>query len=164
MRKLEIRPHFDYTVLAPPNIVTDRLHAALNRSRDRFAGDIIGTQCHLTVAKPFLHIYSPYLTFEIMSHPAGTQFVGRFMPQLSIWSLYITLYGATIMTTVGLGILGWVQTSLQLYPWGLWGIPIGLLLLVGLYFSAFVGQSIGATQMTTIRNFVVQSVSEENQP
>ena len=97
-------------------------------------------------------IWSPYLS--VQAEPAadgGTRLQGRFAPYPEVWTFFMFVYGiAWFFVTFG-GTLGYVQWASNEPAWGLWGVWIGLPLVVILHIASAMGQRLGQRQMLQLR-------------
>lgn len=120
-----------------------------------WAGHLVGDHGQLVIRRRRRHIWSPWLTFALASEGTGTSLRGRFAPHPSGWTLYLALYGIVLTLMLGLGFFGVSQWMAGLPPTALWSLPVGGVLLVALYLSAFVGQRLSGGEMEGMRAFVL---------
>lgn len=92
----------------------------------------------------------------------GTIYVrGLFGPRPAIWTLFMFSYGlggAVLLTT---GIYGWIELVLGIGSFWVWTNLIGLLLIVGPYISAKIGQNVAKSHMSVLRAFIETVLVEE---
>ena len=117
---------------------------------------MVGKHVQLVIRRKQRHIWTPWLTFAVDEQDGATRLSGKFAPHPSGWTLYLAAYGMVLMTMVGLGFFGLSQWMAGLPATMLWSLPIGVVLVVALYLSAFVGQRFSAPQMEEMRSFVFE--------
>lgn len=86
---------------------------------------------------------------------------GVFGPKPAIWTLSMFSYGlggAIILTT---GLYGWIELALGIGEFWIWSNLVGLLLIIGPYVSAKIGQRIAQNHMRVLRVFMERVVVEE---
>lgn len=92
----------------------------------------------------------------------GTIWVrGLFGPRSAIWTFFMFSYGlggAIILTT---GLYGWVQLALGMGSFWVWSNVLGLILILGPYISAKIGQRIAKHHMSVLRTFIETVLVEE---
>ena len=159
-RRPELRPHFDLYVGLPTSDVMVRLRTRFEAGKRDWVGHIAGTHGQLVVPRAQRHMWSPWLTFNASEHDGGTLLNGRFEPHPSIWTMYMALYGMVIFSMFGLGCFGLSQWMAEEAPTMLWSLPIGTIILVALYASAFVGQGLTAEQMQGMRSFMKEAFQD----
>lgn len=109
--------------------------------------------------------WAPQLQIRVEQNDekAGTIWVrGLFGPRPSIWTLFMFSYGlggAIILTT---GLYGWIELALGIGNFWVWTNLVGLLLMVGPYVSAKIGQRIAKSHMSVLRIFIETVLVEEN--
>ena len=131
-----------------------QLDARFRASKRNWVGHVTGHHGQLVAPRRHRHWWSPWLTFAATEHEDGTLLSGHFAPHPSVWTFYMALYGIVGFSMFGLGCFGLSQWLAEEPPTMLWSLPIGLVLMVALYASAFVGQGLTAQQMTGMRDFV----------
>jgi len=150
----ELRPHFDLVVQLPVEEVMVRLAERFEDARGTWVGHIAGTHAQLVVPRSERHLWSPWLSFSVQEREDGTLLTGRFAPHPSVWTMYMAFYAMLLFSMLGLGFFGLSQWIAGEAPTMLWSLPIGLVVGLGLYGSAFVGQGLTARQMGSMRSFV----------
>lgn len=86
---------------------------------------------------------------------------GIFGPRTSVWTFFMFSYGlggAILLTT---GLYGWVELALGIGNLWVWSNLLGLILIVGPYISARIGQKIAKNHMKVLRAFMERVLLEE---
>lgn len=84
----------------------------------------------------------------------GSVLHGLIGPHPAMWTFFAFLhFGAVVAALFGL-ILGWSQWSLDEYPWGLWVVPLSILLSAGTYAGSLFGQRLARSDMEDMSAFV----------
>ena len=154
-RRPELRPHFDLFVALTPSDAMARLQQQFEAAKPEWLGHTAGYHGQLAAPNHRRHLWSPWLTFDAVERDGGTLLSGRFAPHPSVWTMYMAMYGMVIFSMFGLGCFGLSQLIAEEAPTMLWSLPIGAILLVALYASAFVGQGLTAEQMSDMRTFMM---------
>ncbi len=154
-----LRPHFDLLVSAPREDVRSRLSQRFEEGSEVWAGHMAGDHAQLVIRRRQRRFWSPWLTFALEPRPQGTLLRGRFAPHPGAWTFYIALYGMTGTLMLGLGFFGLSQWIAGEPPTMAWSVPIGAVVLVALYGSAFVGQQLSSPEMESMRRFVVEGLA-----
>lgn len=108
--------------------------------------------------------WAPQLQIRVEENeeiPGSIQIRGLFGPRPSIWTLFMFSYGlggAVLLTT---GIYGWIELALGIGNFWVWTNLLGLLLMVGPYVSAKIGQNIAKGHMNVLRSFIERVLLEE---
>lgn len=131
-----------------------RLSERFEEARGTWTGHITGTHAQLVVPRRERHMWSPWLSFSVEERDAATVLTGRFAPHPSVWTMYLAFYAMLLFSMLGLGFFGLSQWIAGEAPTMLWSLPIGLVIGVVLYASAFIGQGLTARQMCAMRSFI----------
>jgi hypothetical protein len=152
MIKIQIRPRFRLIVPYSPSDVLERLRTEIEKPDAKCAGTILTGYAIFRIHDDQQHYWSPRLTIEVSEHEHGTLVRGLFAPRPAVWTMLASFYALTIFVgLVGL-IFGLSQWSLGMSPYGLWVVPLSILLLVITYTIALTGQNLGLAQMHLLRS------------
>jgi len=86
---------------------------------------------------------------------------GLFGPRPAIWTFFMFSYGlggAILLTT---GLYGWIEMALGIGNFWVWTNLLGLILIIGPYISAKIGQQIAKNHMSVLRTFIETVLVEE---
>ena len=140
----EIRPRFERDAEGTPDEVLARFQHCTD---PRFSCSILGNHIQVAMHDDQADIWSPWLSFEVLESEDGPHISGRFSSNPTFFTMYLASEAAVSLTTLGLGIVGLSQWSLGLNAWGLWSIPVGVVLLLGLWAVPFIGQRLARDQL-----------------
>lgn len=108
--------------------------------------------------------WAPQLQLRIETSeeaPNSTEIRGVFGPRPAIWTLFAFSYGlggAILLTT---GLYGWIELALGIGHTWVWTNLLGLLLIVGPYATAQIGQRIAKGHVGVLRTFIERVLVEE---
>ncbi len=156
--KLRIRPRFKEVVELPSEQIKVLIKEHLKNNPDVCKGEIVDHHVILKIPKKDQHYWSPQLGLELENTENGTLIRGLFGPKPGVWTMFVFFYSAIgFLTLLGL-LFGISQMMLDMDAYGLWFVPVGLLLLIGLFIMSKVGQSMGKQQMHQLRDFLAKAV------
>ena len=78
---------------------------------------------------------------------------GLYGPKPSVWTMFIFLYSIIGFSTLIVSMVGLTRYSLDKPSEILWLVPVGLLLIVGIYFASAAGKKIGKEQLQILHHF-----------
>jgi hypothetical protein len=138
--------------------VLERLRAALARN-PRISGMVLDTgRVELIFSEEKVRFWFPQLTIDVEAEGDGAVLRARFGPHPHVWTLYVMLYSTSLAVLVGCIMLGISQWMVGSQPWGLYLIPISLILSGLVYGASYVGQGLGSLQMMELRSFVEKAL------
>ena len=105
------------------------------------------------------HFWSPRLTVSFDQRGDGkTDLVGIYGPNAHAWSLFLFAYLILGSLALFSGILGFVQSSLNMPAWGLWVCSGMVGAVIALYIVARVGKKMGTAQSLRLHRIVESAV------
>jgi len=126
-----------------------------------FAIRMFTHQVEITVAPEQQHYWSPHLNLLVWESDAGARLEGRFGPSPRVWTMFMAMYGATIITAFVGATFGFSQVILGLSPWGIY-LAVGMVLaVIAIYVGAQMGQRLGEDQMRELHGFVTNTVGAQ---
>lgn len=149
-----MRPRFSFEVDLPRDQVIDRLSAALEEQRWPLKGAVSSEHVDLRMNEAERHFWSPWLTLWIEDRGQRSQVRGRFGPHPEVWTLFVGLYAAVVLSSGAITLYGIAQWMIDQPAWGLWAAPVGLVGVLGVWAAAFVGQGLSAAQTVIMRGLV----------
>lgn len=155
--KLRFRPRFREQVRLKPNVIKENISAAL-KQHNTIGGEIIENHVILKIPKSQQHYWSPQLSLELEENEEGTLIRGLFGPKPGVWTMFVFFYSAIgFLTMLGL-IFGLSQLMLKMEPFGLYTVPVGAVILIGLLMISKIGQKLSYDQMSELRSFVDEAI------
>ena len=149
---VRMRPRFE--VVVPCLTASEHLRSALVRDDAMCRGEVFGRHAVIHVPEAEEHLWSPFLSLDLVAQRDGTLVRGLFGPKPSIWSLFVAAYGVcAILVVFALG-FAYAQWSIGQAPSALAVVPLaGVGALVTTGFARY-GQWKGRAQMDQLRTFV----------
>lgn len=159
----EIRPHFKL-------ISTLEVEDALQGVKDHIEkANPDGVRCkltydhaHLKVPEQFEHYWSPVLSVGLEKNEEGEGTLVRCLvgPSQAVWAMFMLVYGAIgILATFGL-FYGGTKYQLEGDSTFLWSLPIALVLFLGVFFGAKIGQKKGHHQMDELIKYLFKCLEK----
>lgn len=160
-----MRPTFELTLDLSPEDVIGRVRRGLEvEGTPRCMSK--GWCAELYVPEEERKIWSPYLSVQAEGCPdrEGTVLRGRFSPSPETWTLVMFVYGVAWFMVVFGGTLGYVQSASDEAAWGMWGVWVGLAVVVAVHIGSATGQRLGSGQMQELERRLVESLGREGSP
>ncbi len=159
-----MRPRFELVVSTSAEETVEQIREGLDRSDRPYEGHFYPKHVEIRIAESERSFWSPELILQVEDDNEGAILRGRFGPRQNLWTLFVAMYSALAFgTLVGL-ILGSSQATLSQPAWGLWLVPICLVLASSVYGSALIGRSLGGEQIVELRTLVERAVGVEEEP
>ena len=132
----------------------------LEENKGSWNGKIVDNHVIIKVPKADQHYWSPQLTLELEDKEESTLIRGLFGPKPGVWTMFVFFYSAIgFLTLMGL-IFGLSQMMLDMNPFGLWSVPAGGFLLIGLFIMSKIGQRLGQEQMRQMNDLLLSSFDQ----
>lgn len=142
-----------------PEIVKDKIKTRLVSKDALCTGKIVDNHVIFKIPVSQQHYWSPQLTLDLESKNGGSLIRGLYGPNPAVWTMFVFFYSMIgFLTMLGL-IFGLSQMILKMDPYGLWAVPIGGFLLIGLFVISKTGQKIGQKQMHQLKDFLDDSLN-----
>ena len=155
--KLRIRPRFKEEVLLTQQEIKEKIKLQLAENPDQWLGKIVDNHVILRIPPEQQHYWSPQLTLELEEHGKSTIIRGLFGPKPGVWTMFVFFYSAIgFLTLMGL-IFGLSQMMLNMNAYGLWAVPVGLFIMIGLFAMSKIGQRLGHDQMHLLNKLLFDS-------
>jgi hypothetical protein len=164
MASIHLRPRFRTVVPIPMQELTDKLRAELEKENAPFTGKVLSEFVVLRILPKDQHYWSPELTLQLHKENEGTLIRGLFGPHPAVWTMFAAFYIFAIFLSLIALLYGLSQWSLDLEPYGLWLLPIPIVLMIGAYITAFIGQRLGHDQMELLHHFLDRTLETETAP
>jgi hypothetical protein len=161
---LNPRPRFDFRIRCTPEEAEACVRRALDATTEPIEGSQFKLQCEIKVKDDVRHIWSPHMSVIFETRQDGTYATGHVGPDLPIWSLFITLYGALgIFAMTGL-VFGYSQMTLNQDPWGFLLGGVSMLAVAVLYGIGKVGETLARPQTLIMHAFLHETLATEKVP
>lgn len=147
-----LRPTFDIALDQDPDAAMTALRARLEKGPRTGRCQSRGRCAELFVEDEDRHLWSPYLSVHAEPAPdGGARLHGRFAPHPEVWTFFLFAYGLAWFAVLFGGAFGYAQWASGEPAWGLWGVWVGLPLVVLLHAVSALGQKLGEGQMVALR-------------
>lgn len=151
--KFNIRPRFKDQVTLTTAEIKEKIKLAFVDD-DTCVGTVIDNHVILKIPNAQQHYWSPQLTLALEALDNGSLIRGLYGPKPAVWTMFVFFYSFIgFLTMLGL-IFGLSQMMLKMNPWGLWSVPVGGVLLAGLFLISKIGQRLGQEQMHQLKEFL----------
>lgn len=161
---LNPRPRFDFRIRCTPEEAEACVRRALEATTQPIEGSQFKLQCEIKVKDDVRHVWSPHMSVIFETRSDGTYATGHVGPDLPIWSLFITLYGAFgIFAMTGL-VFGYSQMTLNQEPWGFVLCGGAAAAIVALYVIGKVGERLAKPQTLIMHKFLHDTLDAEKEP
>jgi hypothetical protein len=157
----EIRPHFTLYVETSASQALGCIQQHLTHDDCSCRGWVTVPYAELRVEKDDRHFWSPRLAVYVEDTPGGAHLHCRLQPEPDVWTLFLAGYALSAIGLITGMFFGYSQWVLDSTPWAAYvGIPISLVVGIGLYFGALGGQTLGHDQMGQLRRELETSLEE----
>lgn len=156
----ELRPRFERETSLSPEEAFSNLLVHLEETETVVLIERKGDWIYLNVNLNQRKVWSPRLSLQLEKEEDEESFTlyGTFGPNPNVWLLFMFGYGFLGFALFIVIIIGWSQWSLNMAAPVLWLIPVLLLGVIGLYFSAKAGQNAAKDQMWDLYEFLHQAM------
>jgi hypothetical protein len=158
-----LRPRFRQSVPVGPDEVIELLEQHLAQPNCPCRGAVAGNHrvVELNVLQRDRDFWSPSLSVTVGDAEDGTGSVvhGLVGPNPNLWTLFAMTYMGLLTLLMFVGIFGLIQWSLDLYPWGLFIVPVLLAAVLMMFGVSRVGQRLAAPQTAMLRQFLEDVLS-----
>ncbi len=154
------RPRYETRSSLSRQEIRERFREVLASSDDVCAGQVSERHVSLRIADRDRHLWSPWISVELVDEPEGTKLQGYFGPQPYLWGLFTAAYAAQVFIFLAGTIHGMVSWTLAMPLTGLW---VSLAMVVTLGFSCglnIAGEWAGEPQMSLVRAFVARVLGD----
>lgn len=124
-------------------------------------GKTLHDHFYLSIPPSDWHFWSPELNITIEENESHSIIRCLVGPRQTVWTLFLFLYASISLLVLFGGMYGLTQWQMDKPTLWLWIIPIGLILLLGVYVAAKIGQSIGKTQMLHLISFTHHALNAD---
>ena len=156
--KLRLRPRFKESIDLTEEKVKEKIGGYLASNPELCTGEIVDHHVILKIPKSQQHYWSPQLNLELEKSEKGTIIRGLFGPKPGVWTMFVFFYSSIGFLTLMAFIFGLSQMMLKMNAYGLWAVPVGALLMIGLFVMSKIGQNMGKEQMYQLHDFLNQAV------
>jgi hypothetical protein len=162
MNKIRIRPRYTFSVPLSKEEVLNKLREALKNMPSGLEGKFVKPLVVVSVSEENRHFWSPELSLDIEAKENETEIRCTLGPRSSLWTMFATFYGFSILVGIAGLVLGFSQLTLGMNTYGFWLVPISIILLASAYGIALTGQKLSYEQMLQLRNFIKNTLKDKH--
>lgn len=160
MNKVRIRPRYTFTVPIKKEEVLSKLRQSLRNMPSGLEGKFVKPLVVISISEENRHFWSPELSLDIEGKEEETEVRCTLGPRSSLWTMFATFYGFSILVGIAGLVLGFSQLTLGMNAYGFWLVPVSILLLASAYAIALTGQKLAYDQMLELRSFIKSSLKD----
>lgn len=162
MKRVQIRPRYTFSVPLEKAEVLTRLRKALSKEPPGLEGKFVKPLVVVSIDENERHFWSPELSLDIEEKKDETEIRCTLGPRSSLWTMFATFYGFSVLAGVAGLILGFSQLTLGMNAWGFWLVPASVILIASAYGIAIAGQRLAYEQTLKLRSFIKKTLKSEN--
>lgn len=165
MTSFRVRPRFRREIRQSPETLSKNIEEQIHHQNSPFImSSVPGVHSHIILKIPTVerHYWSPQLSLTLEEQEDGQTLVrGLYGPAPSVWTLFTFGYAVLSILSFFAFALGFSQWNLGMPAPILWVLPIVLLLFIGMYVLAQLGQKMGAAQTYKLHYFFENLLEEQ---
>ena len=139
-----------------------KLKDALEKESLELSGKFVKPLVVISINEKDQHFWSPELSLDLEEKNEETEIRCTLGPRSSLWTMFATFYGFSILVGVAGLVLGFSQLTLEMNAYGFWLVPVSILLLAIAYGIAITGQKLSYKQMVGLRSFIKTTLKAEH--
>lgn len=162
MNKVRIRPRYTFSIPLKKEEVLNKLREALKNMPSGLEGKFVKPLVVISISEQNCNFWSPELSLDIEQKEEETEIRCTLGPRSSLWTMFATFYGFSILVGIAGLVLGFSQLTLGMETYGFWFVPVSIVLLASAYGIALTGQRLSYDQMVELRNFVKSTLKNSD--
>ncbi len=162
MDRIRIRPRYTFSTQLKKAEVLDKLRKGLDKNSSELDGKFVKPLVVISFPEEKRHFWSPELSLDVEEKEGETEIRCTLGPRSSIWTMFATFYGFSILVGFAGLVLGFSQLTLSMETYGFWLVPLSILLLVSAYGIALTGQRLAYDQMLELHSFIKKTLKDEH--
>ena len=162
MNKIRIRPRYTFSVPIKKEEVLTKLRDALNNEPPGLTGKFVKPLVVISIDEKHQHFWSPELSLDIENKNEETEIRCTLGPRSSLWTMFATFYGFSVLIGIAGLVLGFSQLTLGMNTYGFWLVPVSIILIGSAYGIALTGQRLSYDQMLKLRSFIKETLKSNN--
>ncbi|MCW8848825.1 MAG: hypothetical protein OQJ81_02510 [Melioribacteraceae bacterium] len=156
----ELRPRIKFISQLPKEEIINRIRENAQDPNTEFTGWAKDSYALISVPENEKRVWTPQLNLQIDEIEEGAEVRGVIGPSSNVWTAFaftFSLLGFVAFVSLFWGLS---RLSLDFSADILWLVPISLLLIVGVYMVARIGQQLSRNQVKQLKRFI-ESILEE---
>ena len=162
MDRIRIRPRYAFATTLKKEVVLSKIKMGLQEASSELIGKFVKPLVVISFPEHRRHFWSPELSLDVEEKEGETEIRCTLGPRSSIWTMFATFYGFSILVGVAGVVFGFSQLTLGMNTYGFWLVPISILLLIGAYGIALTGQRLAYDQMLELRSFIKKTLKDKH--
>lgn len=162
MDRIRIRPRYTFSTLLKKDEVLAKLREGLGKGSSKLEGKFVKPLVVISLPEEKRHFWSPELSLDVEEKNGETEIRCTLGPRSSIWTMFATFYGFSVLVGIAGLVLGFSQLTLGMDTYGFWLVPVSILLLVSAYGIALTGQRLAYDQMLELRSFIKGTLKDKH--
>ncbi len=158
MNKVQIRPRYTFSVALKKDEVLTKLRESLRNMPSELEGKFVKPLVVISISERDCHFWSPELSLDVEEIEGETEIRCTLGPRSALWTMFAAFYGFAVLLGIGGLALGLCQLWLGLDAYGLWLVPVSVILLAAAYGVALTGQKLAYEQMLLLRSFIKKTL------
>ena len=157
----ELRPRIKIMSNLSKDEILERLRGELADNNNYFTGWAKEGYALITLPENEKRVWTPQLNLQIDDHDDGSEVRGVIGPSASIWTAFAFTF--SILGFIAFVSLFWGLSRLSLdYSADiLWLVPVTLIIILGVYLLARIGQQMSSNQVRELKNFIESTLLEK---
>ena len=156
----ELRPRIKIISKLTLNEITEKIKLKITESENRFTGWAKEGYALISVPQVEKRIWTPQLNLQIEEIDEGTEVRGVIGPSSNVWTAFAFTFSLLGFIAFVSMFWGLSRLSLDYSADVLWLVPISLMLIVGVYIVARIGQQLSGNQVRELKKFI-ESILED---
>ncbi len=162
MKRIRIRPRYTFSTALEKQEVLAKLKESLTKDPSGLTGKFVKPLVVISVAEEDRHFWSPELSLDVEDKAGETEIRCTLGPRSSVWTMFATFYGFSVLVGIAGLVLGFSQLKLGMNTYGFWLVPVSIVLLAIAYGIALSGQRLAYDQMLELRSFIKKTLKEKH--
>ena len=162
MNKVQIRPRYTFSVPLNKKEVLVKLRDALDKHAPDLNGKFVKPLVVISIGEKNYNFWSPELSLDVEEKEDETEIRCTLGPHSALWTMFAAFYGFAVLLGIAGLVLGLCQLWLGLDAYGLWLVPVSIILLAAAYGIALTGQKLAYEQMLKLRSFIKETLKAEH--
>lgn len=156
----ELRPRIKIISQLAQNEIIEKIKQQITDSENRFTGWAKEGYALISVPQIEKRVWTPQLNLQIEELGEGTEVRGVIGPSENVWTAFaftFSLLGFVAFVSLFWGLS---RLSLDYSAEILWLVPVSLVLILGVYLLARIGQQLSGNQVRELKKFIETIVEE----
>jgi hypothetical protein len=157
----ELRPRIKIISTLPKDEIMERIRKKVEDPNTPCKGWAKGGYALICAPESEKHIWTPQINLQIDETEQGTEVRGVIGPSANIWTAFA--FSFSILGFIAFVSLFWGLSRLSLSYSAdiLWLVPITLILILGVYLLAKIGQQLSSNEVRELKRFVESTLSDQ---